>query len=214
MLAAGDPRDLAVLATATSAGRAGAYPALRADGLLIFPTTETWGRAALRAVQCAVTDPVSFSLAEGRDRAAFPNVPGWSAKDSARRALAEHRAWLDLEQGRIPPPVRTWIGEQPNADSSLPALGMLFTAARAALFMESLAVGEPELPLTIAAVTALLQQGIADEAYECYRSCLVDQRPPLESTVSRFREAVQSLPAYSQDALVARSPRLSSGPSP
>ena len=35
---------------------------------------------------------------KGRNEAQFPNVPGWSARDSAVRAVAEHRAWLDAPQ--------------------------------------------------------------------------------------------------------------------
>ena len=49
--------------------------------------------------QCEVTDPVSFALARGALVANFPNVPGFSIQDTARRALAEHAAWLGASMG-------------------------------------------------------------------------------------------------------------------
>jgi hypothetical protein len=69
----------------------GPYPALRCGRLLLLPGT-TFDRTRLRTVQTALTDPVSFALLRGDRVARFPAVPGWSATDLARRALAEHRA--------------------------------------------------------------------------------------------------------------------------
>lgn len=195
-LVPGDPGDPETLAAAAVTGSAGPYPALRADGLLILPTAENWRRAVLRGVQCAVTDPVSFALTEGRESARFPNVDGWSAQHSARRAVAEHLAWLELEAGHDPPAPRSWIGTQPFPGPSTAGLGMLFTAARAGLFRDSLEGGEAELLLTVAAVAERLDGAIAREAYEVYRSCLATGDDPPAGTVASFREVVRALPAY------------------
>ena len=42
-----------------------------------------------------ITDPVSFALMEGAATAAFPNATGWSARDTARRGVAEGVVLLD-----------------------------------------------------------------------------------------------------------------------
>ena len=83
------------------------------------------------------TDPVSFALLDGAPAARFPRVRGWSAADLAERALSEHRAWLRTR--RVP--ARPWM---PPPPASQP-LALLLTAARAALFAQSVARGEPEL---------------------------------------------------------------------
>jgi hypothetical protein len=49
----------------------------------------------MRTVQTTLTDPVSVALLSGEDVARFPDVPGFSARDLARRALAEHAAGAD-----------------------------------------------------------------------------------------------------------------------
>ena len=133
----GDPGDPAVLAQLGGAAT-GPAPALHAGPLLVRPTVEP-ARAKLRAVQCAATDPVSFAVLAGHDAARFAELPGWSAGDWASRAVAEHRIWL---QG--PGPARldghAWLGAAPGCER-------LITAARAALFAESLERGDPELLL-------------------------------------------------------------------
>ena len=131
----GDPGDRDALAEAVRSYRPGAYRALRAERLLVLPATAP--RRLLRSVQCAETDPVTFALVAGHRVARFPDVPGWSAWDCARRAVAEHRGWLESHQ------------ESADAD-------MLLSAARAALLLESLERGEPRLPLTYAATAELL----------------------------------------------------------
>jgi hypothetical protein len=82
----------------------------------------------LRTLKCRVSDPVLFALAEGKRVATFPRVSGFSAEDLARRAVAEHGAQLRL-----------------GTDQSLE---VLWRAARAALFLQSIQEGDPELPLT------------------------------------------------------------------
>jgi hypothetical protein len=92
----GDPGWPADLLRCAARGREGVEPALRTGRLLVFPRADIEGRplppGALRSVQCALTDPVSFALLDGRETAWFPAVAGWSAGDWARRAVDEHRA--------------------------------------------------------------------------------------------------------------------------
>jgi predicted nucleotidyltransferase len=151
-LARADPRDPAVLAAAAVASRRGPRLAMRTEDLLIVPD-EQFRRARLRAVQCALTDPVSLALATGQRTARFPEAAGWSAGDWARRSVDEHRAWL-----------------APDASHSPGAtLGLLLSAARAALLLESLDCDAPELALTAATVSRRLAErdtGSADAAEE------------------------------------------------
>jgi glycosyl transferase family 2 len=183
----GEPTEPRQLATATVAGEQGVYPALGADRLLIFPSLR---RARLRAVQCEATDPVSFALVEGRTVAAFPNLPGWSAGDSARRAVAEHLGWL-----------RT---EAESAEPATEALGRLFTASRAALFLDSLQAGDPELALTASAVVDSLQARFdnggmpAQEALAAYRRGRTEGIPPPADLFAAMREGVMELPAFTE----------------
>jgi hypothetical protein len=124
---AGDPGDPALVGDLAAATPAGAYPVLLAGDLLVLPGAP-FPRSRLRSVQSPLTDPVSFALARGAGTARFPDVRGWSARDTARRAVAEHSAWIGA-------PARS--------------LDMLLVAARAALFHESLDDGRPELALTL-----------------------------------------------------------------
>jgi len=193
------PSDVAAAATARSIP----YPALRAGELLIMPTTRG---GHLRSIQCPVTDPVSFALADGRADAAFPNVVGWSAQDAAQRAVAEHRAWLGLGDGAGRPDLRElMLGQARSIAARRLSLARLLTAARAALFADSLERGEPELPLTAAAVAERLG---AREALDCYRDCLLERGDPPAAQVAALRERVLGLPAYRPDGWwTADSPR-------
>ena len=88
----GDPSDAdAVRAAITDRGP---YRGLHGSGLLVLPSD--WGRGIFRAAQFSGTDPVSFALLNGAEEARFPDVPGWSAPDWARRGVAEHAAWLPM----------------------------------------------------------------------------------------------------------------------
>ena len=140
-----DPSDPAALDAAISSQGDGPYPALPFDALLVLPAAR-W-RSSLRAVKCAISDPISIALVQGRNEAQFPNVPGWSARDSAVRAVAEHRAWLDAPQ------------PSGGEDDAGEALAMLLGAARVGLFAESLA-GEsvPELALTLTETVSRLAE--------------------------------------------------------
>ncbi|MEA2374630.1 MAG: hypothetical protein QOD53_1093, partial [Thermoleophilaceae bacterium] len=91
----GDPRDPGAIERAASRSDIGRQPALRHEGLVVLPAAPlNSGLDRLRAVQCELTDPVSVALLDGRSEAWFPDVAGWSARDWARRAVAEHGAWL------------------------------------------------------------------------------------------------------------------------
>lgn len=184
----GDPADPAVLA-ANQKGLIGPYPALRHDGLLVLPAPRGLGH--LRAVQCRLTDPVSFALLDGSATAAFPNVPGWSARDWARRAIAEHGAWLADRREWAELTVREW--PDPEARAAAPAvraLGRMFTAARAGLFLENGA-----LPVTAQAAAELIG---AEAEYEEYRVARAGGAVPTERTTAAVRERVTRLPAYAR----------------
>jgi hypothetical protein len=172
------PLEPALMGAAAVACNDGAYAALRVDGLLVLPSLK---RARLRGVQCAGSDPVSFALIDGSPTADFPEVPGWSARDSARRAVAEHLGWVRAEG---------------DGAEDAKALGRLLTAARAALFLESVEQGSPELALTVASVADCLGGSLAREAVEGHRAFRLAGEPPPERLVSAFHAAVTSLPAY------------------
>lgn len=143
----GDAGDPAALAAAARRAAPGLQPVLRHGHLALLPVADIaggWGR--LRAVQNALTDPVTFALLDGASTAQFPDAPGWSAEHWARRAVAEHRGWLAALPADLDPlPMARPIG-----------------AARAALFLESVEEGEPCLPLTAAAtLRALAERGAA-----------------------------------------------------
>ena len=168
---AAEPGDLMTIGAIARAERPGLAPALLAGDLLALPAAGS-GRplaaATLRGIQFAGSDPVSFALAAGQGRAAFPDVRGWSAADSARRAVAEHGAWLDASAG---------------CDPVEQKLGLLFGAARAALHLESAESSEPSLPLTVASVADRLRErlpahaALVEEAHRAFRSWRLEGFP-------------------------------------
>lgn len=189
VLMPGDPSDPDELAAASPA-ETGPYRTLRADGLLFTPHGPR--RADLRGVQSAVTDPVTFALLEGFDVAEFPNVPGWSAQDWARRAVAEHRAWLRDAREHAELTVREWPDrEARRASRDVRTLGRLFTAGRAAHFLET-----GELPLSAAGVADVL--GVRD-AFDHYCAARTGGDEPSGRVVAELRERIAGLPAYADD---------------
>ena len=173
----GHVADPARLAAAAAARRPGLFPALRDGDLLVRPATD-WTGAHLRGVDTPVTDPVSFALVDGRADARFPELPGWSARDGALRAVSEHDS--RLRAGRV-------------------GLAGLFAAARAALWLQSLDDGEPRLALTSEAAG----QGLAERDPELIREALsrlraerLDGAEAPEPLVDRLREAVLRMPAF------------------
>ena len=206
----GDPGDPVALADACRASQGPAFPALRAAGLLVLPTTEIWRRGRLRGVECEVSDPVSFALLAGDEQAVFPSLPGWSAEDGARRAVAEHRAWLAggpaSDGNRLP----SWAAGRRSP--SLVELHGLFGAARASLFADSLQRGRPELALTSDAAAAQLVErrpeaaGIVAAAHGELLKVTVGGAEPDTSTVARLRELVCDLAPYRHVPHRRRSP--------
>jgi hypothetical protein len=180
---AGDPGDPSVVGAAASRS-AGPYPALRAGELMFLPSVVRW-RTRLRAVKCPAADPVSFALADGQAIAQFPELRGWSARDVARRAVAEHRARLDEA-----------------SDLGGPGLAMLLAAARGALFLESVEDGAPELAVTVAATAGRLAarsaaaRSVAEDALDCYRDYATERVRPPDATIAALRALVLDLPGY------------------
>lgn len=167
----------------------GPYPTLLADRLLIRPGYG-FVRTGLRAIGCRTTEPVSFALLERRPVASFPNLSGWSVADTARRAVAEHRAWL---QPRDRAGGRNAAGRE---------LGMLLSAVRAALPLESVVAGSPELPLTLIAAGRTLAtrspttRTTLDDALGQYRAFSDKRAKPSPAMLTAMRKLVVDLPAY------------------
>jgi hypothetical protein len=182
----GSPSDPAKVAACAAVER-GPFPTLAGDGLLVR-ATEHVNRAHLRALQCRVSDPVSFALRDGDEVAQFPLAPGWSARDWARRAVAEHATWL-ASAGR---PVET----------SGQAVGMLISAGRAAIFLETVQDGEPALPVTLAATLEALgsrsgsDRVAAEAAAEAYADFAALGKAPPDVTVRALERLVRQLPSY------------------
>jgi hypothetical protein len=186
-----DPSDPRALAEATRRGGE-QYPVLRHADVLVLPAAR--GRSELRAVHCRLTDPVTFALLDNVSGAEFPNAAGWSARDWARRAVAEHRAWLCDGRDRAEPTLREWPdAEARRVEPPVRALGRLFTAARAALFLGSDA---SELALTAFAVAELLDE---QETFEEYGAARRGEVPASARTVDAFRARVLRL--YAEPAL-------------
>jgi predicted nucleotidyltransferase len=208
MLIAVSRVDPDALAAAARMDGGDVVPAICYNDVMLLPTMSP-ERGTLRSVHCEPTDPVSAALARGELVARFPRLAGWSAADSARRAVAEHRAWLDTDGWSTPP--HGWVGVQ-SAPSSATArtLGLLFTAARAALFHESVADGDSELAVSIS--------GVADRLAARDPGCRVKVENALNEfraakaggdvgpeTTERMLEVVRNLPAYAEAATFAMS---------
>lgn len=182
---AADPGALAVAAAAP----AGVQAAIGSGDLLVLPAG-TWGRGLARAVQCPASDPVSTALLAGRSAARFPEIPGWSAADVARRAVIEHAAWLRSQ------PHGGVLTER--------ALGLMLSAIAAALSLQTLEAGEPELPLTASAAARRLSAddaragAVAEEAAEGYATWRRGGPPPPSRLVVRLDRTVRGLAAYRQ----------------
>jgi hypothetical protein len=189
----GEPCDASLVAALARSWDLGPYPSLHTDGLMLLPAGPWW-RTRLRAIQCPVTDPVSFALTRGEPVARFANARGWSARDTARRAVAEHDAWLRGQPGNWT--IRTSI------DGAGGELGMLFTAVRAVLFLESIAESEPQLPLTVAetarsiATRSPAEATLAEEALGRYRDFALRRVQPPAVLVAAMRRLVREMSAY------------------
>lgn len=205
-LLAGDPYDPREIAVAARGAGDDVRPMLRTGALLVQPTTDVWGTGRMRAVQCQPTDPVSFALLEGGSEGRFPCVAGWSAVDCARRAVAEHRAWLEGPQQRVGSGPH-WVGIHPDSAAASPAtIGMLLSAARAALFLTSVRAGHGELALTRSAVVESLGRlssasgQAAREADDALVESLGESRPPPAEVVAALGRVVAAMPDYAHAA--------------
>ena len=199
-----DPTDPAALMAAAARAETGRVPALRHGSLLIEPALDVWGHGRLRLVQCRASDPVSAGLLDGNAHAAFPDVAGWSARDWARRAVAEHRAWLFAGRNQRPSPHR-WMGPRPAnvwATATAATLGLLLSAARSARFLESIEEGRPELTLRFSDLPAALaarHPGLGADAAEACAALDESRRervPLPPELAGHLRRQVESLPAY------------------
>lgn len=195
-----EPAELSELARISDSGlRAGA----RWGPLLVLPSSSYFAWLH-RSVQFEYSDPVSFALLAGERRATFPNLRGWSAADCARRALDAHAFWLQRFPSIDPEETGT-------------ALGLLFGAARAALFSESLDRGEPELAVTAAGAAGRLaaertgSATLLEEALGSYRSWRADGAAPDRGTVAELRRLIEDLPAYSSPSAADSFPPVAAG---
>jgi hypothetical protein len=192
-LVPGSAANPETVADAAAASERQTHPALSGHGLLVFPAA-TAAQSKLRAVQCQLTDPVSFAVVDGAQTAGFPNVGRWSIPEMALHSVAEHRAWLARSAS---PPARNAGASPPR-----PSLGRLLSCARAALLLESVEAGAPELALTLAAAVRRfgerdpLARGVAEEALGVYRAWQTDGFAPPDGPTSHLRERVLALPAY------------------
>lgn len=192
VIAPGRVDDPSCLAGALSRSGGACHPTLLHDGLILRPHREPLPTRSLTFAGC---DPVSAALAEGRDRAAFPDVGGWSAQDTAARAVAEHRGWL----GTLRP-----VGEGDTTDTLSRRLAGSFCAARAALFDASLQAGEPTIPLTFASVADALVTDVPTRdsavcaAYGSYRELSDAGVRPNAATVNALTEVVMALDPYTR----------------
>lgn len=201
LLIDGDPANPKEIRGAAARDDGQRCPTLRRGGLLVQPTREIHQRGLLRAAQCRASDPISFALLDGAQEAAFPLLPGWSIEDWARRATAEHTAWLGDRERHL--------RDEPGFN-----LAKLFGAARAALLLESVQRGSPELPLTVSAIAEVLTEARPeaapqiDEALARYRFWRVAGEPFPRGDNAAIAATVRSLPAYDE----SRSLRVSSAP--
>jgi hypothetical protein len=179
------------VAEVAAAARTPVYPVLtHGPRLMVLPTTHG-GAARQRCAQCPASDPVSFAVASRRNQASFPELPGWSARDAARRAVDEHAIRLPRAHQ-----YRTGSGD---------GVARLLAAGRAALMAQSCASGAAALPLTATATaTALVEEADADrvtvdEALGWYMDGRARGVETPRSVVEALRGEIRALPAYGAD---------------
>ena len=87
------------------------------------------------------------------------------------------------------------------SEPTVRTMGLLFTAARAALFLESIADGDPELALTVAGVAGRLIlrdascRDVVETALRDFRSSRASQRDDVDA-VAGLLDVVRDLSAY------------------
>lgn len=180
-----DPCEPSALGGLARSAVTGLQPAVKAGSLLVLPADASTQEVLLRAVQIAGFDPVSFALLENRSVASFPEVAGLSAADCARRAVDEHAAWLGFLQ-----PDET-LGEVD--------FGRLFTAARAALFLETIGSSDPQLPLSAGATVKMIAElhggdvPTAEDAYAGFIQWRTEGERPPAGLILEFTGEVKKL---------------------
>lgn len=186
---AGDPGDPGCLAAAARASSPVAYAVLRGEGFLVVPAADVHWLGAYRSAHFPASDPVSFALLDGVTVARFPDHLGLSIAEVAARAVVEHRAYLNVQLHEP-----GWAVQK---------LGIVLSAARAALLARSVAEGDPVLPLSVAAIARALgarvpsARGLAEEAAGTYRHLRREGGPPPDRLVAELARVVSSLPALS-----------------
>ncbi len=185
--------DTAKLGTLARLAQPKLYPGIQGDGFLILPTAiRQWGdlisEASLRSVACQPSDPITFALLRGATWAGFSNLPGWSAESTAKRAVIEHRSWL--------------LHNEANEGLDSHRLNTLWSAVRAALFLETLAEDAPEVPVTVQSLAEAFVErypkfrDVARAAADSYADSQKRGEEPDGKSVSDFRRAVILMPAY------------------
>jgi hypothetical protein len=174
-VARGAPGDPAAVRRAARAWSPGRHPGLRAGDLLALPKL-AWIDGRLRSASCPAFDPVTFALLDGEPAARFPELPGLSAADCARRAVAEH----SLELGNP--------AAYPEEDGE--GVARLLASARAALFLDSCEAGDPELCVTLAEAAGRIDAGYALEALEAGRG---RGEPTDPAVLERLRAEVRAM---------------------
>lgn len=189
----GDAADASRVTEVAAAARNPVYPVLlHGERLMILPTTNG-GAARQRCAQCAASDPVSFAVASGGDQAAFPELPGWSARDAARRAVDEHAV-------RLP-----HSGEYATGRGE--GVARLLAAGRVALMAHSCATGVAALQLTATATARALvedadaDRATVDEALGWYMDGRADGVETPRPVIEALRAEIAALPAYRVDPI-------------
>lgn len=180
VLAAGDPGDPGALRRCAEAWRPGYHTALRRADLIVLPTS-SWLPALLRSTACPAFDPVSFALLDGESTARFPELAGLSAANCARRAVAEHSL-------RLPDP-----GHYPAEEGE--GVARLLAAARAAMFMQSVEAGKPQLCVTFAEVAARVG---GEDGLEALAAGRTGGEPTPASVLESLRATVRGLRPYAE----------------
>jgi hypothetical protein len=186
----GTPFEVPAVLSAAECSTRTSFVTLLGDGLIIRPGRQ--GREWFRAVDFGATDPVSEAMLGARPAATFANVPGWSALDTAARAVAEHAAWLRLPRDPAVEP----------ADILTAHLAGLFSAARAGLFLRSAQDHEPVLPVTFEATADALADRLPsyrsaiEDAYESYRTAVDSGRAATREVLRAAAGALDELGCY------------------
>jgi hypothetical protein len=201
VLTSGDPANRSTLASCVRASEDGRYRVLRTSDMLVLAAGDPWTRSFLRAAACGATDPVSFALSDGSSIARFPRLAGWSVEDVVRRAVDEHRAWLEQTPADGTLAEREWIdGRLAGVAAPLRVAAKLFTAARAAMLHESLSEGSPELAISVESLSTLLAvrypdaRGLVEDVAGAY----VGDQIPDQAALRGLRAVLRLLPAFAR----------------